>query len=315
MAQLSGRPLLGTAADRQLAAGRRRELGAVVSAITGDYNVLIVGEPGAGATTALHLVSSHIRRVIGRQARFVNATEIDGIDALLGQVAGDLAPTVSVVGGTSTYARFSRYAELPERIVALVDNFPAALAEECFGIHRDELWSVPITWVVTCAEAERARYLTPPADSFFDVVTELAPLTDVEAATLLRRRTSKFELTPAALRAAVAAGRGNPRRLINAARVAALDGGSPDRIEQIAVARDAAVRRMSRPAAMLLRELESLGPSSASDPSLQERMGWTRPRLVQVFEELLSHDAVTVDEVRQTGMGRPRKLYRSRFVR
>ena len=60
---------------------------------------------------------------------------------------------------------------------------------------------------------------------------------------------------------------------------------------------------------MLAQVLEVLGWVSASDERLLDRMGWTRPRVVQVMAELSEGGLVQMRE-ESTGRGRPRKLYR-----
>jgi predicted ArsR family transcriptional regulator len=60
---------------------------------------------------------------------------------------------------------------------------------------------------------------------------------------------------------------------------------------------------------MLAAELEALGWASASDERLLVRLGWTRPRVVQVMAELERGGLVDMRE-ESTGRGRPRKLYR-----
>jgi hypothetical protein len=60
---------------------------------------------------------------------------------------------------------------------------------------------------------------------------------------------------------------------------------------------------------MLAGEIDALGWVSASDERLLDRMGWTRPRVVQVIAELESRGLVNMRE-ENTGRGRPRKLYR-----
>jgi DNA-binding MarR family transcriptional regulator len=74
-------------------------------------------------------------------------------------------------------------------------------------------------------------------------------------------------------------------------------------------ARTEALAQVGRPARMLAEELDALGWASASDQRLLDRMGWTRPRVVQVIAELESRGLVEMRE-ESTGRGRPRKLYR-----
>jgi predicted ArsR family transcriptional regulator len=60
---------------------------------------------------------------------------------------------------------------------------------------------------------------------------------------------------------------------------------------------------------MLAVELEALGGASASDDRLLSRMGWTRPRAVQVLAEMEKAGLVTASS-EKTGQGRPRKVYK-----
>ncbi|MEO6956121.1 MAG: hypothetical protein ABI137_05190 [Antricoccus sp.] len=313
MNTLSGRPLLSTDVDRLLCVGRSRQIDALSAAASRDVNVLLVAEPGGGLTTALHQLSHQIDHGQPGRARFINAAGLSSVESLLEQVAGDLTPTVAVVGRSSPYARFSRYANLSQRIVALVDNLAPELGYEAFGHSRDEIWAVPITWVVACSTHEQARFLQSPATAFFDLVLVLPALTDVEAASLIRRRTTKAELDAAGLRAVVDVGEGNPRALVSAARQLVLNFGTVAQLHRDAFARAQIAQLLSRPATMLLAELQSLGPSSASDQQLQDRLGWTRARLVQVFAELQRSGAVRVQEVRTAHAGRPRKIYTPMF--
>lgn len=310
MARLSGRPLLPTGADSALVVGREDQLDRLVDAVRRRLNVLLIGAAGSGATTILHQLSRRLRLTTAQHPRFVNATGMDRPEQLLDQLAGDLVPTVSVVGGSSAYTRFSRYVDLPQGLVALVDNASVSLAYDSFGRLRDEIWTVPMSWVVTCSERDRLSFLRPPADAFYEVIVDLPRLEDSSAADLLRRRASTWELSDAALTSAVQFGRGNPRELISAARSIVLEGEDPAALPADAAWRHAVRQKLSRPAAMLLEELESVGPSSASDTELQERTGWTRARLVQVFAELQKAAAVESDEVRSGTNGRPRKVFR-----
>lgn len=313
MASLSNRPLLSTSADRDLVVERAGELDVVADAVRRGLNVLLTGEPGCGATTTLHQLLRRLPRDGDRHPRFVNAATIADAERLLHESLSELVPAMAVVGSGSAYARFARFGATPDGVVLLIDNASLPLLLDAFARHRDEMWQVPVTWVVTCHEQDRAALLATPAADFFDLVIELGPLTDVQAASLLRRRTTKEELTPHALRVVVDSARGNPRALVRAARRVVLERVPPDDLQRAAYQRAEIARGLSRPAAMLLEELVDRGPSSASDAGLQAATGWTRSRLVQVLGELESAGAAISEEHSDGRSGRPRKLYRSRF--
>ena len=60
---------------------------------------------------------------------------------------------------------------------------------------------------------------------------------------------------------------------------------------------------------MLFTEVVDLGPVSASDKRLLDRLGWTRPRAAQVLKQLEDAGLLVVTEEAPDGPGRPRKLY------
>src|SRR5690606_39495712 len=102
---------------------------------------------------------------------------------------------------------------------------------------------------------------------------------------------------------------GNPRRLLALARAARVTGTSPAEQQEAMARRQVEIAKLGRPATMLMSELESLGPASASDERLLQRLGWTRSRAVQVFRELEDSGFVTASYVRGPAGGRP-KVYR-----
>lgn len=313
MASLSNRPLLSTSDDRDLVVERSAECSRVEAAVRSGLNVLISGAAGSGLTTTVHQLMRRLARGERLFPRFVNAATISSAEELLHEALAELVPAMAIVDGDSTYARFGRFGGVPDNIVVLVDNSPAMLLEEAFGVHRDEMWQVPVSWVATCGERDRPRVLSGRAAAFFDVLVELEPLTDVQAAGLLRRRSTKDELDATGLRAAVDTAAGNPRALVQAARRLIFDGVAPAELTRAAYLRHEAGRPLSRPARMLLEELVTRGPASASDPGLQAATGWTRSRLVQVLGELEAAGAATSEERSEGRSGRPRKVFRSRY--
>jgi hypothetical protein len=189
--------------------------------------------------------------------------------------------------------------------VILVDDLQAnPIGQTLFGRLRDEVWQLPVTWVVAVTPSEAGSLLQPPADAFFDARIELQPLDEDQ-----RKRMLVARVGPRGRKLASTIDEGNPRRLLGLVRES-LQGGLSS--EEISQARDERLDRLAHvgePARALLRELESIGPASASDEDLLRRMEWTRTRAVQVFGELEREGLVTSSQVKGPA-GRPRKVYR-----
>jgi hypothetical protein len=202
----------------------------------------------------------------------------------------------------------------PRTRVIVLEDVPAVAGAEVFGALRDELWRVDALWLVTTSTAQVAGLLRAPADVFFETRVQLDPLSDEDARELLRRRLDEPDSASSTQVVSIAAesAGGLPRRLLEVARELVAEptvGGARLNTGRGLKARSAALAKMSRPARMLAQELEALGWVSASDERLLNRMGWTRPRVVQVIAELESGGLVEMRE-ENTGRGRPRKLYR-----
>ena len=196
----------------------------------------------------------------------------------------------------------------------MVEDVSAAAGTELFGALRDEVWQVAAVWLVTTSTAQLPGLLRPPADVFFETRVQLGPLDEAQAAELLYRRMD--EPLPPDQTALVAAVSGSapqtPRRLLDLAReLAAAPAVGAGRLTMASGLgqRSAAVQRLSRPGRMLAQELDAVGWAAASDRTLLARLGWTRPRVVQVMAELENGGLVEMRE-ENTGRGRPRKLYR-----
>ncbi|HSR22512.1 MAG TPA: hypothetical protein VLW53_03100, partial [Candidatus Eisenbacteria bacterium] len=103
---------------------------------------------------------------------------------------------------------------------------------------------------------------------------------------------------------------GNPRRALDLARRLLTDPQAAEALRHDVLHRRETVERLGAAAAMLLTELETSGPASASDPGLLARLGWTRARATQVLSRLEEAGLVEASAV-PDGPGRPRKVYRA----
>ena len=307
---LSGRPLLDTEPDHRLFAGRDEELDRLVSLVRAGVNTLVVGERGSGKTTLLRqLVYTMRQQDPARAPVFVEGrladTPRDFLDLTrarlglppAGAGTGDLVELPALVASL-------REAVEDERRVVLVDELAPDIAATIFGRLRDEVWQVPLTWVVATTPDDSVVLRTPPADAFFESVVPLDGLTADEQRELLVAR-----LGEEGAEIARQIDEGNPRRLLALARAARETGTSPAEQQEAMARRQAEIAKLGRPATMLMSELESLGPASASDERLLQRLGWTRSRAVQVFRELEDAGFVTASYVRGPAGGR-QKVYR-----
>ncbi len=193
-----------------------------------------------------------------------------------------------------------------ERSVVILDEVASSdIARELFARFRDELWKLNITWLVASSKSELDGFLTPPGDVFFAKVIELPPLRRDEQIGLINLRVhADSEITN---RVPITV-EDNPRRLIVATGeiIDSLDNPSPkqthERLENL-------LEVLGEPAVQLSKQLEVLGPTSASDSELQTRLGWSRSRVVQVLKQLEASGLVK-SFTRSDGPGAPRKLYR-----
>ncbi|HEX6947948.1 MAG TPA: AAA family ATPase [Acidimicrobiia bacterium] len=306
---LSGRPLLDTEPDHQLFAGRNEELYRLLGLVRGGVNTLVVGDRGSGKTTLLRQLAFVLRRDAGSAPAFVEGRLaetprefLDLVRARLGlppyaPIEGDLVELPAVIGALGEAVTESRR-------VVLVDEVSPSVGATIFGRLRDEVWQLPLVWVIAVTPDDAAALRVPPADAFFEAVVPLEDLTWEEQRELLEARLGREGAEMAAQ-----VDEGNPRRLIALAR-AAKETGIPAALQQEAMERRrAAVAQLGRPATMLMAELESLGPVSASDQRLLQRLGWTRSRAVQVFRELENAGLVTSAFAKGPAGGR-QKVYR-----
>jgi len=318
---LSGRPLLDTRPDQVLFVDRDDEIGRVRAALGLGLNCLVVGERGSGKTSLVRALMFQARQhadpegeglpglVYVRGAGAESASELltRAADALAQHQGDPPAGRLRSLGAASVLI-----AELGERAgrdraVMVLDDVPASAGNALFGALRDELWSIDLRWLVTVATVDRGALIRPPTDAFFESQVELAPLPVGASIEILRRRMG--DVPDRLLEEAAGIGGGNPRRLLDIARELGDDYSQWSAFSSAAAEREKALAALGRSAHMLAVELEALGGASASDERLLSRMGWTRPRAVQVLGEMERAGLVTASR-EKTGQGRPKKVYK-----
>ena len=327
MLQISQRPLQGTAVDAALFVNRTAELGALVRSVGLGFNALLLGDRGSGKTSLLRQLERQLADA-GSETRFVEASGAGNVEDLValvhlaihGRRRDPTAKLLASIDGEEGIAADVARLRPPDGqpVVVLIDSVARPeVVHGLFGRLRDEVWQLPITWIVSGYGSARSRYLDAPADSFFDAVVELGELSVDEATELLGRRARSAPIDDPAgeVLLGVAATLGQqvsprtPRNLLAAAREVLLAGDDPTRWVTNQYALQLQAAELSRPAAMLFTELMDLAPVSASDKRLLERLGWTRTRAAQVFKQLEEAGLVVVTEEAPDGPGRPRKLY------
>lgn len=324
MLLLSQRALTASDADHLLFADRGEELKRVCRALDLGLNIYVWGPRGAGRTSLLHQVqrlrpdSSYVRlegfknmaerlsevervlsgkRLLQRQERVSR----DPFASLLNYelrtvtVAEDPVQRLRAAAGVAS--------DGPRRVI-LADDLSRGDLQEMFGRLRDNMWELPIQWVV----AGESASLSPPADTFFDVNVELPLLDRDSLAVLLQRR--------------AASGTPQEERLLQALAISALEAIAPCTprraltiLRELYLADDAAevtsglsriedIRARLRPTAnKVLEALLVHGPAHAGDERLLAEVGVTRSRIVQVLAELEAEGLISAERV-----GR-RKLY------
>ena len=328
---LQGRPLYDTPADGKYYVVPP-EWDTVIRALDRGNNTLVCGERGSGKTSLLRRVQLTLRNN-GEHVVYVDATAVAEPlelvfrvrDALKGRrglaqtAPGTLARSLAQAAGEESpppggvsrllYETLVGLGEDVEPTIVLLDATAAAQAlYGVFGRMRDAVWQLPHRWLVAIDNDDRATVLRPPADTFFDTVIELKPLSIERLMTILHNRTD--ELTPKLLSEIAADARGNPRAAIRAANNALLHGDDPaDELFARARLLDAAAE-IGRPQGMLMAELLDLGQASPSDEALLDRLGLTRPRVSTLLQQLLDADLVESTVERSDRPGRPRTVYR-----
>ena len=263
----------------------------------------IFGSAGGGKT-------SFLRRIEARHenAAFVNLARVDSLEGLVGRLAATIDPRVNDVtipgplfSFLGDHKRAQREKQGADRLgvlrnavskdssppIMLLDNLNPQLLLEFFGRQRDELWEVPLQWLVV----GDSPVLDPPADTFFDTFLTLEPFDLDVIRDLLVRRGQRGTLEQQELMRQIAntlpalLGSATPRRVISTARSVVL---SPDPESNLKQLREQQYSRhqLSAKARLVLDALYAVGPAHAGNEQLLKQVGATRSRVVQVLKEL-----------------------------
>ena len=329
---MSHRSLGPTRADQRRFVDRAAETEAIMRAVSDSRPVLVLGEPGSGRTSLLN----HVAWRRGGQTPRQESVQISGELARdAAQLLGVLVARVQrLAEPSSPRARWmedlralalpdgpfgqvmapaillelidllgDRLAALPDGVCVMIDGIAPSVAHSVFGSLRNQLWALDgARWVVAGDLSARALYLEPPADAFFEQTVTLGPMSATDARELLRLHLP--DLTEAEIEAAIAAGAGNPRRLLRAAAGDTTAGSARDALTEQAVA-------VAGPlAGALVEHLGAHGPTSASDPRLLAQIGASRQRASQLMHQLQSAGLLETLEYHEPGRrGRPGRRF------
>jgi hypothetical protein len=329
-------PLAQSRADQRRFVDRSPETNAIIRAISASRPVLLLGERGSGRTSLLNYVAWRLARQKERRQTIIVSGEVANTPSqLLGILVARVQRLAEPGGSRARWIEdlqalsmpdgpFGQVAQpailielvdlLGERLAALerpvclmVDGIAPTVAHGVFGSLRNELWALPgAAWVVAGDIAAEALYLEPPADAFFEVTVRLGPLTDEDAAKLLRAHIP--ELSDADIERAIVVAEGNPRRMLRAA--ADIQAGvAPVSSTAGEVARQATA--VGGPLARaIVGYLAANGPTGASDQMMLRQIGASRQRASQLMHELESAGLLETIEQREPGRrGRPERRF------
>ena len=329
-------PLVQSRAAQRRFVNRTRETREIMRSVAAGEPVLLLGEPGSGRTSLLHHVAWRLRRQSpGREAVVVGGELARDPAQLLGVLVARLQRLAEPESPRARWMDDLRALSMPDgpfgQVVApailmelidllgerlrtldrdvclMIDGIAPAVAHGVFGSLRDELWTLEgADWVDAGDAGAGPLYREPPADAFFQRVIELRPLPEAAAAKLVRSHLPS--LSERQLEAAVAAGDGNPRRLLQAA--SDIQAGRPPARTATDEVADKAGGVAGPLARSLVEYLAENGPAAASDPRMLSQLGASRQRASQLMHELESAGLLETLEQHQPGRrGRPPRRF------
>jgi hypothetical protein len=312
---LTKRPLLDTVADQQLLVLDDSRRFAVRTAFQ-VRNTLIVGEAGSGKTTLLfHMRAKATQPPHPRAlAIYVDARRADGptqlVDRLLATaVDEEWIPDAERPNPDDPFGlekQLRRLEDAPKGSLILLDDLDREQAAILFGRMRDVLFQLPVRFTVAVGEATLPVLSRPPANAFFDIVTQLQPLDPDAAFELLRLRKERGEIDQIIPPRDPA----QPRSILLDAEAGPTGIRHDSQLQHELITR--AERAAGRSGAMVLAEVWNQGATSASDESLSRALGVTRTRLSKILRALHTEGVlITVNPpVTEKGAtGRPKIYY------
>jgi energy-coupling factor transporter ATP-binding protein EcfA2 len=199
-------PILFDAVDRDAYAPRPELEAAILAAVRHGRGILLTGPSGSGRSTMLNWLARQLDREGERVAR-VDARMASDLDTALDLIEqglhrpGGPVPALKPLREDLTQIvlaqeRVRRLRAWPTTVVLLDNLADRGVIRSLFGGLRDLLWETGHRWVVTAHPGDRAKFLTPPADTFFADRIDIPSLTREELLALVRRHSEglPFEL-------------------------------------------------------------------------------------------------------------------------
>jgi energy-coupling factor transporter ATP-binding protein EcfA2 len=314
------RPLLDTAADQRLLVLEEESLAKIEFDARRGRNTLLLAPRGSGKTTFLNALLYRAQQK-GEQAALVSGAAAKDARDLLQQITIRLGlpqPETMPNDAQSVILRLAEALGPPDKHNAhhlvLVDEFVGNtwMAYELFGRLREELWRLPLSWVVAANSGDREDYLRPPCDAFFSVVTTMNPLAPKEAQQLLRRRFPN-QLDARTQKELATLSEGSPVRLVSLASRVVEDGESIENLktelEQKGETFSRLLQKLDAADRRLVQELADSGPTGPWDERFLARLGWKRAWTARRLDRLVDQGFLTKSQQQHPGPGRPRTLY------
>jgi hypothetical protein len=313
MPVLASRPL--TTSDAPLYVPRDADV-AVRNALRARENVLLGAVRGAGATSLLYRLEAELPDALLINAERA-ASASDVVASVIAQLKvrpilpelQELLRRPDPLAAPPIMRRLRESLDEAERtpIVLLDGPIDPKISFELFGRWRDELFALPINWIVLAHQERLAEYVTPPADVFFDAIISLDLFDAPRALEVLERR-DVGQLPDSVAEALVRHFDGTPRHLIRLARGALAS--DPSEAARHAEEHAAAAQSLSRGAQRLLADMQGRGPVTATDAALLQRLGITDRQMRRNLAELEAAGLAELLHSSSSSQGRPPATYR-----